>query len=77
MRQVSRFRADDGTEFDNKAECKVHEATIETQNALADILRPAYNTDRAEAVIVSMVNNAVEVRNALNKFIRKQPKAVA
>ena len=73
MKQVSKFQTDDGQEFDNKEEAKTHEVFCESKKDLIEALRPAYNTDRADAVITSMLNNAQAVRDLLNRHLRRQP----
>ena len=73
MKQVSRFQTDDGQEFDNKEEAKMHEVFCESKKDLIETLRPAYNTDRADAILISVLHNAQVVRDLLNRHLRRQP----
>jgi len=76
MKQVCRFQSNDGQEFDDRDECRRHEIACETIDDIVKVLQPSYNTGRAESVISSMVNNnAKEIRDLLNRHLRRQPQA--
>jgi len=74
MKRVCRYETDDGQTFDTKEEAKSHEVVVETQVALIRLVQPAYNADRAAAVITSVVDNAREVRDLLTRHLSRQPK---
>ena len=74
IERVVKFKTSDGEEFVDQDEAKAHQTKIETEASLKDILASGLSAGRIDAVIGVMVNHAVEVRDTLNMFIKKQPR---
>lgn len=74
IEKIIKFTTSDGKEFTDRAEAQAHEMIYETKKNLEVILSSGYITGRVEAVISVMVSRSVEVRDELNKFIRRGPK---
>ena len=74
MKRICRYQTSDGQEFENLEDARVHEILLETLGELVAEIQPAYNTDRAEAVVKSIISHAKEIRDILNKHLRRQPK---
>jgi len=72
--RVTKYVTSDGREFKQRPDAEAHEKVVETEKVLRDLLAPGLATGRIDAVIAVMVNHAVEVRDELSKFIRRQPK---
>jgi len=74
MKRICRYQTSDGEEFEDHEEAKAHEIVLETLGELVTEIQVAYNTDRAEAVVKSIISHAKEIRDILNKHLRRQPK---
>jgi len=77
MERVCRYRCADDREFESLEEAKSHEIFLDTQKELTTELLSAIKAGRVEAVIDSMIHHAPQVRDILNKHLRRQPKKVS
>lgn len=73
MKIVKKYQTDDGQVFDSQEDAAKHEREVALREEIKKIVLPAYNADRAESVVRSIVSNAVAVRDALNAYIRRLP----
>lgn len=73
MKIVKKYQTDDGEMFDDQGSAAQHELEMSAREQIKSIVLPAYNADRAESVIRSIINNAHAVRDALNAYIRRLP----
>jgi len=74
MKRVSKFESDDGQLFDTENEARINDLKVKLNEKVNFLLGPAIKTGRSEAVIVSLIANAPEVRDVLSEYIRKMPK---
>jgi len=74
LERLVKFKTSDGEEFLDQDKAKAHQTKIETESALRTLLASGLSAGRIDAVIGVMVNHAEEVRDALNTFLRKQPR---
>ena len=74
VERVVKYIVSDGKEFTDRGEAERYEKRIEIEIALRETLSTGMATGRIDAVISVMVTHAPEVRDILNKHIRRQPK---
>ena len=75
LKRIAKFQTEDGREFNTEAEARIHLNQLEARQAIIDAIQPAFNTGRAESMMIAILNDPKPVRDALNTLIRKMPKA--
>ena len=75
IQKVTKYVTSDNREFTDAEVAKAHQIVLDAEEELlSGPLAVAAKTGRADSVLRSMVSNAVQVRDILNKYIRRQPR---
>lgn len=72
--RITKFQAEDGTEFDTETDARRHNLAGEFSEKLDEVLHSALSTGRADSGVKALLANATEVRDILNGYIRRCPK---
>lgn len=69
--RISKFRTADGKEHDTELEAKQHQNRVDIGKVIMDYYKSNFDTNRADSLLKSMLNDPIPMRDALTALIRK------